>query len=115
VSPSALDQVADYFKLLSEVSRLQVLCALKDGPRCVSDIAEVTGLGQANVSTKLRLLSQAGVLGRQPQGSNVYYKIVDPLIFDLCDLVSKRLIERWGEQQNHWNTVFRTQTKENHE
>jgi hypothetical protein len=30
---SALTQVADYFKVLSELSRLQGLCALKDGAK----------------------------------------------------------------------------------
>ncbi|MFN9857252.1 MAG: ArsR/SmtB family transcription factor, partial [Pseudanabaena sp.] len=42
-NPSALTQVADYFKVLSELSRLQVLCSLKSGSKNVTEIMEETG------------------------------------------------------------------------
>lgn len=97
--PAALAQVADYFKLLSEPSRLQVLCTLKDGPRSVSEIVLASGLGQANVSKHLKMLHQAGVLERSPRNGCVYYEISDPTIFDLCEVVSTRLAERLAQQQ----------------
>jgi len=46
LSLSALTQVADYFKVLSELSRLQVLCSLKSGAKNVTEIMEETGLVQ---------------------------------------------------------------------
>lgn len=97
-STAALAQVADYFKVLSELSRLQVLCALKAGSKNVSEIMEITGLGQANVSKHLKVLAQAGIVIRQPKGVSVYYDIADPLIFDLCELVCGRLETRLHEQ-----------------
>ncbi|MDX2231910.1 MAG: metalloregulator ArsR/SmtB family transcription factor [Leptolyngbyaceae cyanobacterium bins.349] len=96
--PSALAQVADYFKVLSELSRLQVLCALKSGSKNVTEIMEETGLGQANVSKHLKILAQAGIVSRTPQGVSVYYEIAEPLIFDLCELVSDRLSIRLAHQ-----------------
>jgi DNA-binding transcriptional ArsR family regulator len=95
---SALAQIADYFKVLSELSRLQVLCAIKSGPKNVSEIMEVTGLGQANVSKHLKILAQAGIVTRQPQGVSVYYDMADPLIFELCELVCQSLETRLQEQ-----------------
>lgn len=95
---SALTQVADYFKVLSELSRLQVLCSLKSGSKNVTEIMEETGLGQANVSKHLKILAQSGIVSRTPQGVNVYYEIVEPFIFDLCELVSDRLSIRLQEQ-----------------
>lgn len=96
--PAALAQVADYFKVLSELSRLQVLCALQAGPKNVTEIIEETGLGQANVSKHLKILAQAGIVSRTPQGVSVYYEIVEPFIFDLCELVGDRLTVRLEEQ-----------------
>ncbi len=90
-SVSALGQVADYFKVLSEVSRVMVLCSLKSGAKNVKEIMEETGLGQANVSKHLKILKEAGFVDRQPEGVSVYYEIVDPIIFDLCNLVCDRL------------------------
>lgn len=96
--PSALAQVADYFKVLSELSRLEVLCSLKSGSKNVTEIMEETGLGQANVSKHLKILAQAGIVSRTPQGVSVYYEIAEPFIFDLCELVGDRLSIRLEEQ-----------------
>ena len=97
-TPKALLPVAEYFKVLSEVSRLQVLCCLKTGTKNVTEIIETTGLGQANVSKHLKVLGQAGMVIRRPQGINVYYQISDPMIFELCELVCDRLAIRLQEQ-----------------
>lgn len=99
--PAALTQVADYFKVLSELSRLQVLCSLKSGTKNVSEIMAETGLGQANVSKHLKILAQAGIVSRTPQGVSVYYEIVELFIFDLCELVGDRLSIRLQEQSQH--------------
>ena len=93
-----LSPVADYFKVLSEVSRLQVLCCLKTGAKNVTEVIEGTGLGQANVSKHLKVLVQAGIVTRHPEGINVYYQISDPMIFELCKLVCDRLAIRLQEQ-----------------
>lgn len=97
-NPVILAAVADYFKVLSEVSRLQIVTCLKLGPKNVMEIAEVTGLGQANLSKHLKVLTQAGILVRQPKGTSAYYKIADPIIFELCDLVCDRINERILQQ-----------------
>ncbi|KOP23013.1 transcriptional regulator [Hapalosiphon sp. MRB220] len=97
-SPATLGPIADYFKVLSEISRLQVLCCLRSGSKNVTEIMEATGLGQANVSKHVKILAQAGIVKRQPQGVNVYYEIVDPLIFDICELVCDRLSIRLEQQ-----------------
>lgn len=97
-TPQVLSPVADYFKVLSQVSRLQVLCCLKTGTKNVTEIIEATGLGQANVSKHLKLLVQAGMVTRHPEGINVYYQISDPMIFELCKLVCDRLAIQLQEQ-----------------
>lgn len=107
-SVAALAHVAEYFKVLSEVSRLQVLNCLRSGPMNVSEIVEATGLGQANVSKHLKVLNQAGILSRRPSGVSVYYEIIDPLIFQLCDLVCDRLAERWQQQAETFEPMIPT-------
>ncbi|AFY49601.1 putative transcriptional regulator [Nostoc sp. PCC 7524] len=97
-SPTTLTPIAEYFKVLSEVSRLQVLCALKTSPKNVTEIMEITKLKQANVSKHLQILAQTGIIKRQPQGVSVFYEIADPIIFDLCDLVCQSLAVRLEEQ-----------------
>jgi DNA-binding transcriptional ArsR family regulator len=93
-----LSSVADYFKVLSEVSRLQILSCLKNGAMNGKEIAEVTGLGQANLSKHLKALTQAGIISRQPQGVSVYYEIADPIIFELCEGVCDRINQRMQQR-----------------
>ena len=98
LTPAALKLMADFFKVLSETSRLQIVCALKDGAKNVTEIIEATDLGQANVSKHLKVLTQAGIVTRRQQGVSAYYRIEDPLIFDLCSLVCNSLVERFESQ-----------------
>ena len=84
--------------MLSEASRLQVLCCLKSGSKNVTEIIAATDLGQANVSKHLKILTQAGIVSRHPSGVSVYYKIADPIIFNLCELVCDRLVTRLENQ-----------------
>ncbi|MFB2922463.1 MULTISPECIES: ArsR/SmtB family transcription factor [Aerosakkonema] len=101
LSPDALAYVADFFKVLSEVSRLQIVCCLKTGPKNVTQIIEETGLGQANVSKHLKLLAQAGIVTRTQVGVSVYYEISNPFLFELCDLVCGSLLAQIEKKNQH--------------
>ena len=98
LSPEALTLVANFFKVLSEPSRLQIVCALKSGPYNVTEIIEITQLRQANVSKHLKILSQAGIVSRQQQGLSVYYKIANPSFFKLCEIVCESLSIQLDQQ-----------------
>lgn len=101
LSPAAMQLVAEFFKVLSEASRLQIVCALRQGPKNVTQIIEATGLGQANVSKHLKILAQAGVVTRQQRGVCVFYQIANPFVFELCELVCNSLsvqIQQQSEQ-----------------
>jgi ArsR family transcriptional regulator len=98
LSPQALDLVAARFRVLGEPMRLTLLLALQKRERNVSDLVAATGGTQANVSRHLQTLTDAGILGRRKEGLNVYYQIIDPTIFDLCDTVCGSLRKRLDSQ-----------------
>lgn len=86
--------VARYFSVLGEPTRLRILHALCQEERCVNEIIKVTGLAQANASRHLGLMYQAGMLSRRREGTQVIYKVADPLYVELCRTVSVQLIGR---------------------
>lgn len=98
LSPESLALIANFFKVLSEPSRLQIVCALKSGPLNVTEIIEHTGLGQANVSKHLKLLAQAGIVARQQRGVAAYYDIANPSFFKLCEIVCETLSIQLDQQ-----------------
>jgi DNA-binding transcriptional ArsR family regulator len=59
LSPDVLSPVADYFKVLSETSRLQILHCLHEGPMNVMELTEATGFSQANLSKHLKIMTSA--------------------------------------------------------
>jgi DNA-binding transcriptional ArsR family regulator len=83
----AMEQVAAYFQALSEPTRLRILNLLRDGERNVGDIAQLTGFTPANVSRHLSLLAERGMVARESRGTSVWYRIADPSVYELCDLV----------------------------
>ena len=105
LSPETLQMVADFFKVLSESSRLQIVCTLKAGRKNVSEIIEATGLGQANVSKHLKILAQAGVVSRQQEGVCVYYQIANSFVFELCELVCDSLSIQIQQQSERIATL----------
>lgn len=105
ISPEALSTIAEFFKTLSEVSRLQIVCSLKQGEKNVSEIIESTELGQANVSKHLKILSQAGLVERRQQGVNVYYRIANPVVFSLCDLACDVLAVHLEQQSQSFESM----------
>ena len=94
----ALDQVAEYFRALAEPLRLKLLNALRDGPLNVSELTELVGSSQANVSKHLGVLAKAGLVSRQSRGTSVFYEIADPRTYQLCDLVCGQIAQRLMSQ-----------------
>ncbi len=88
------ESVARYFSVLGEPTRLRILHALCQEEKCVNDIIKVTGLAQANVSRHLGLMYQAGMLSRRREGTQIFYKVADPLYVELCRSVTTQLLVR---------------------
>lgn len=85
--PEALEEVATFFQALSEPTRLQILNLLREVERNVGEIAQLTGFSAANVSRHLALLAERGLVARESRGTSVWYRIADPSVYELCDLV----------------------------
>lgn len=95
--PQALEQVAAYFQALAEPTRLQILNLLRPGERNVGELAQLTGFTSANMSRHLAFLTQQGLLEREARGTSVYYRIADPSVYALCDLVCGSIARQRGQ------------------
>lgn len=91
LNEETLEHVAYRFKLLGEPMRLRLLSFLKEKERCVQELVELSGAGQANISKHLSLLTSSGVVNRRKEGLHVYYFIADDSVYELCDLVCASL------------------------
>lgn len=87
MSVAQMDQVAAMFKVLSESARLHLISVLMGGSHTVTELIEATGLKQSNVSKHLKILCDAGLLGKSKEGNYVRYAILEPRLYDLCGLM----------------------------
>ncbi len=100
LSDEGFGMVASRFKALSEPVRLKLLNALEDGEKTVTQLLVIAGTSQANVSKHLSLLMEAKMVSRRKEGVNAYYFISDPMIYELCELMCRKLqndMERTAE------------------
>lgn len=83
----ALEQVAAYFRALSEPTRLHILSLLRTGERNVGELAQLCDYTAANISRHLSILHKHGLVKREGRGTSVYYRMADESVYALCDLV----------------------------
>lgn len=100
LNEQALEYVAKYFKALAEPMRLKVLNALQDGEKNVSQLTQLSGGTQANISKHLTLLAQYNLVKRESRGTNVYYRIADPSVYELCELVCGQIGKRMNLEED---------------
>jgi rhodanese-related sulfurtransferase/DNA-binding transcriptional ArsR family regulator len=76
-------QFARLGKALSSPSRLEILELLAQGERTVDSLAQETALSLANVSQHLKALRAACLVESRKQGLFVWYRLADPIVFEL--------------------------------
>jgi len=94
MSGEALAEIAAYFQVLAEPTRLQILNLLRTSELNVGELAQLCGFTAANVSRHLSLMCKHGLVAREGRGTAVYYRIADPAIYALCDLVCGNIARR---------------------
>jgi len=90
---------AQICKVFTSPKRLEIINLLRDGEKTVNDLAEQTGVLQANVSQHFTVLRQNNVVTTRRDGANVYYKIANPKILQACDLMRDVLLEKLAENE----------------
>lgn len=104
------------FGALANSGRLRVMRILLRGPLNVSEISDVLGLSQSNVSHSLRKLLDADLVLRKGKGSWAYYSLnrQDPVAGPLIDVVSSgvRSIENYDQDMAELRRCYDRRRKE---
>ena len=72
-----LEDMANLFKILGDVTRTKILSALEKGELNVSSISSSVGLPISAVSHQLRILRQAKLIKPNKKGKEVFYSLDD--------------------------------------
>ena len=83
---------------MGNATRLEIVHNLRDGPKRVSDLAELLNLSQPTVSRHISVLRNAGILAYQREPEGLFYHITNPKISSVCDLMREVLAEQYAQQ-----------------
>ncbi len=79
-------KLAEFFKILGDITRAKILFALDQNEMCVCDIANVLGMSKSSISHQLGTLRRAGIVKCRKQGKEVYYMLDDEHVSRLFEL-----------------------------
>jgi len=86
------DITTEFLKALAHPTRLRILCELKTGKRCVTDMTHLLDISQPNLSQHLSILRKDKIIGYHEEGKRRCYYVLKPeLIRPLLELLKKHL------------------------
>lgn len=72
-----LYNLADFFKVFADSTRIKILYVLSQSEMCVCDIAQLLSATQSAVSHQLRTLKQMQLVKARREGKTVFYSLAD--------------------------------------
>lgn len=72
-----IQEMAEFFKIFGDGTRIRVLQTLMEGEKNVGDLAEVLEMSQSAVSHQLRVLRQNDLVKYRKEGKVVFYSLDD--------------------------------------
>jgi|SRR5690554_1315079 DNA-binding transcriptional ArsR family regulator len=72
-----LYDLAEFFKVFGDSTRIRILWALAESEMCVCDIANLLNMTQSAISHQLRVLKHAALVKNRRDGKVVYYSLDD--------------------------------------
>lgn len=78
-----LQDLAEFFKVFGDPTRLKILYVLLCSEMCVYDIATILGMSQSAISHQLRVLKQMDLVKNRREGKTIFYSLADDHIITI--------------------------------
>ncbi|MGC9198663.1 MAG: ArsR/SmtB family transcription factor [Acidobacteriaceae bacterium] len=84
-------RMGDFFMIFAHATRMRIFCALQNGGKTVTRIAEEAEISVSNASQHLRLMRDRGAVTSERQGQTVFYKMADDRFFEAANMIRDAL------------------------
>ncbi|CCY25473.1 putative transcriptional regulator [Brachyspira sp. CAG:484] len=88
-----LYELSDFFKIMGDGTRIQLLWALEESEMCVNDLASLLNMTKSAVSHQLKVLRVAKLVKAQKKGKNVYYSLSDNHVKTIFQMALEHICE----------------------
>jgi len=84
-----IEETYRFLRAVADSNRLKILCILRDGPKCVCEIAPAAGISDKLASHHLRQLKTLGILNERREGTFAWYGLERGVIREYKKLLSR--------------------------
>ena len=91
--PDVLLDLSEFFKVMGDGTRLNLLWALENGELCVGDLAILLDMTKSAISHQLRSLRQAKLVSARRDGKNIYYSLNDSHVKEILEMAMEQISE----------------------
>lgn len=98
-APPIFRAKAEFFRFLGHPARIRALEVLRDGEKSVGELQAALDIDSGGMSQHLTAMRRQGILESRRAGTNVYYAVKDPVIFDLLEVAKRILTAQLTESQ----------------
>ena len=81
----SLYDLADFFKVFADSTRIKILYVLLCAEVCVCDLAQILDMNQSAISHQLRTLKQMDLVRSRRDGKTVFYSLADDHVRTIID------------------------------
>lgn len=93
-SYNTITDLSDFFKIMGDSTRLQLLMVLEYGELCVSDLSYLLNMSISAVSHQLKSLRNAKLVKVRREGKNIYYSLDDNHINSILEVSLAHILEK---------------------
>lgn len=80
-----LYDLADFYKVFADSTRIKILYALLQSEMCVCDLAQILNASQSAISHQLRMLKQMKLVKYRREGKAIFYSLSDDHIENILN------------------------------
>ena len=88
-----LYDLADFFKIFADCTRIRILCTLLYGEMCVSEIGDALDMTQSAISHQLKILKQSKLVKSRRDGKSIIYAIADEHVKSIIQIGMEHIEE----------------------
>ncbi len=86
--------IADFYKALSDSTRIKIINLLEKNELCVCDISSVLNMTKSAVSHQLKNLRELNLIKSRKVGKEVWYTLADEHVSEVFDISLEHIMEK---------------------
>ena len=93
LSQDKLLHIANFYKALSDSTRIKIVNLLEKNELCVCDISSILNMTKSAVSHQLKYLRQMNLIKNTRKGKEVWYSLADEHVKQVFDISLEHVLE----------------------